>query len=494
MKRIVNFFSKNRFFIAVLFLGALLRFYKPLSLFPYGHDQDLAGWIVKDILSGHLRLIGQQTSSLGIFIGPLFYYLQIPFYLMTGLDPFGTFFLPLIISLFTIFSIYFVFGKIWRKEVGLIAAFIYAASAVIVFTDREAVPTMPVHLWSVWYFFALWLLGKGIQKAYILIGVLFGLVWHLNLALAVISPLVLIAQYFSRKKINLRYVLSGLVSLGILMLPFFVFELRHGFIQTTAIYESFTTQKDYVPGTGVGSKKLDRVMQLVKVNTRNLYWGTRIPIREDLIFYLLIITFIVLVKKKIISKQISFLMILWQVLFVVFFTFNSINVSEYYLNGMNIVWILIGALGINNLFQVKKSHAGWFLIVLFLLINVNQAVEKKSNGSGYLERKAIVSYIYEDAKSHNYPCVSVSYITSPGNDLGYRYLFWLKEMRVEQSKSGAPVYSIVFPLSMVSRVDKTFGKLGLVLPDYERYNDDGVEVSCSGGNSNLTDPMFGYTE
>lgn len=73
MKKIFNFFSKNKVLVGIIILGATLRFYKPLSLFSYGHDQDLAGWIVKDIVSGHLRLIGQQTSSLGIFPRPILY-------------------------------------------------------------------------------------------------------------------------------------------------------------------------------------------------------------------------------------------------------------------------------------------------------------------------------------------------------------------------------------------------------------------------------------
>ena len=64
----------------VLILGLLTRSYQLRERFGYTHDNDLAGWIVKDIVvDRHLRLIGQLTSSPGIFIGPLFYYLQIPF-------------------------------------------------------------------------------------------------------------------------------------------------------------------------------------------------------------------------------------------------------------------------------------------------------------------------------------------------------------------------------------------------------------------------------
>ena len=161
----------------------------------YGHDQDLAGWIIKDILvNGHLRLIGQETSSQGVFIGPLFYYLQIPFYLLTKMDSSGTIILVTILGLFSIFSFYFCFSKIFGKRVGLISAFIYSIGVYFIFTDREIVPTMPVYLWTVWFFYGLWLILNGKSKAYILLGTLLGIAWNFNMALVILTPLILLAQ------------------------------------------------------------------------------------------------------------------------------------------------------------------------------------------------------------------------------------------------------------------------------------------------------------
>ena len=66
-------------------------------------------------------------------------------------------------------------------------------------------------------------------------------------------------------------------------------------------------------------------------------------------------------------------------------------------------------------------------------------------------------------------------------------------MHVNLPSSGSPVYTIVFPLKEIFPVDKTFGAIGLIYPDYTRYTKENVEYSCSGENSNLTDPMFGFT-
>ena len=67
-------------------------------------------------------------------------------------------------------------------------------------------------------------------------------------------------------------------------------------------------------------------------------------------------------------------------------------------------------------------------------------------------------------------------------------------MHVNRPISLSPVYTIVYPHSLVDRIDEGFGSLGLIYPEYGRYNEAEVEKTCQGENSNLTDPVFGYTQ
>ena len=474
-----------------------MRVYKPLEFFMYSHDQDLAGWIVKDILfNKHLRLIGQETTSSGVFIGPLFYYLQIPFYLMAKMSPLGPLLLPVILSAFAMFSFYFVFWKIFNKRVGLLACLFYSLSVLIVFTDREIAPTMPVMLWTAWYLYGLHLIYKGNSKAFILLGLLLGLIWHINLALIIISPLILVSIIFSKKKINLKSLLLGILIFLFFTSPLIIFEFRHNFLQTKSLVSSLISQKDYVTGTSVGLAKLDRVLQLVYRNTTSLFWDSVFSVKGNLTILFLSLSLIFLFHKKRIGSCFLALFGLWTILYIAFFSINSLNPSEYYFNGMNIVWIGTASLFVDFVLGQKNflRFLGYIFTLLFISLNVFGFFKKPVDASGYVERSSLVSFINEDAKSMNYPCISISYITSPGRNLGYRYLFWLRSMHVNLPISGSPVYTIVFPHSKVDRIDKSFGALGLVLPDYHRYNDEGVKKSCSGQNSNLTDPMSGYTE
>lgn len=480
-------------FIVILLVGLFLRLYRFDELFYYGHDHDLEGWFIRDILENHhLRLIGQETSQKGVFIGALWYYLLIPFYLLANMDPIGGILLSVFVSGLSLVSIYFVFTKVFSKDVAMIGSAIYALSFLIIFTDREVVPTTPLMLWSIWFLYTLYLIKQGKQKlGFILAAILIALIWHINLSLLLLTPLLLLSFILSRNKLNLKHFIKASFVAVLLNLPLIAFEIRHDFNQIQAVTGSIIGGENKVNFLA----KLDRTMQLVYKNTTNLFYGSdaiNIPL---LTFWFLLIILGALAYKKFISYSWVVIFLFWQAIFILFFSLNSINLSEYYLNGMNIVWIAIASLAFVQIF--KNKNYKWLAVIIgfvFVLANAYQISNIAINRSGYLQRKQVVEFIKQDSLAHNYPCVAVSYIVTPGNDLGYRYFYYLENLHVNQPKSGSPVYTIVFPHTMVDHLDKTFGALGLLLPDYGRYNQSQVDFSCSGKNANLTDPMFGMTQ
>jgi len=481
--------NKKYFLIAIILLGIFLRLYKFQELFLYSHDQDLAGWVIRDILSGHFRLIGQETSQGGVFIGPLFYYSLIPFYLLFGMDPIGGVFLPAVIGLASMVSVYWVFKRVFSEQIATISLIIYALNFNIVFTDREVVPTTPVHLWTIWYLYSVYLIFKGKHKyGFILLGFLAGLTWHINLGLIITLPVALLAVFYSKEKLNIKNIVFGILACIPGLLPFVMFEARHNFQQTNAILGSLTQTQS---GAMEASDKFNRLVQILSANIGQLSWGPFLSIKFEYTFVIMFIFLVYIFVNKIIDRKKFSLFLVWIVFYVAFFSTNSLILSEYYLNGLTVIWILVFAL-VLNMFTKKHALIIYLILGLYSILNIGRVLNISVNKSGYIERKAIVRFINEDAKKHGYPCVSVSYITKPGYNLGYRYLFWLEDMHVNNPSSMSPVYTIVFPHSMVDRIDKSFGALGLINPDYEMYNEADVAKSCEGENSNLTDPMFGF--
>src|SRR3989338_2340202 len=141
--------------ILIIALGFFFRTYQLVERADFGHDADLYSWIIKDIVvNGHLRLAGQETSAPGIFIGPLFYYLLIPFFLLFNMDPVAAQIPITIIGILTVISYYLVFSKLFNIRTGLIAAFLYAVLiSSAVWFDRRLAPSTPTNLWTIWYFY-----------------------------------------------------------------------------------------------------------------------------------------------------------------------------------------------------------------------------------------------------------------------------------------------------------------------------------------------------
>ena len=278
----------------------------------------------------------------------------------------------------------------------------------------------------------------------------------------------------------------------ILSLPLIGFEMRHGYSQTKSLVVSLTQgQADIVSGVD----KFERVLFLASKNVTNLYLGQYLPINYTFSFALGIFLLYLLFIYKKLNREIIIFFATWVTIFILFFSFNSKVLSEYYLNGMLLVWVVALFYTISVLVQSQKWWKfGLVVLVVYIFLNGYRFITYPVNASGYIQRKAIVSRIRADALEHNYPCISISYITSPGADLGYRYFFYLEKMHVNHPAGGSPVYTIVFPQNLVDRFDKSFGALGLILPDYERYTQDEVLQSCLGQNSNEIDLPFGYTE
>ncbi len=493
MNKVIQFIKSHKVLCLILLLALFMRSSRALELFAYGHDQDLAGWFVRDIVENHhLRLIGQETSVHGVYIGPLWYYSIVPFYVLLGMSPASGLIVSILVGVITVFSMWFVVSSIFSNRVGLYAALIYAVSFVLVMTDREVNPTITVVLWSIWFLYSLQLiLKKKTAEGLMLTAFLFAVSWQINLAFVILAPVSIVALLLSKSmpKVSAirNAIIVGLVSLS----PFLLFEVKNGFLQTKAILGSAVGG-----GTPVNfAEKLDRTTTLLSKNIRNIYTGDLVNMPDKTAMLSMFAIFAFLVAYRKLRLKWSILFVLWILLYIVFFSHNPLNLSEYYLNGMAVLWVLLPALLLEVLSKTMLGKAVAFLLLaIFVVANITRFETIPVNRSGYIDRTHIVSEIKNDAQKHGYPCVAVSYITTPGNELGYRYLFYFQGLHVNLPKTEAPVYTIVFPHSMVDKIDQSFGALGFSYSDYKKYTKEGIDKSCSTGNQNLTEPLFGFTK
>lgn len=482
----------------ILLLALLFRTYKLETFYSFGHDQDLFAWIAKDIVSDHhLRLIGQETSVTGVFIGPLFYYLIALSFTIFGLDPLSANIPTIVTGLLTTFSIYWIFSKFFGRNTGLIGSFLYAVSPGVVFLDRWVVPTQPTILWTVWYLYILLSILKGNFQILIPLGILIGLVWHIHIAFIPLLTLLPVAFWLSKKEghqiqINLKDLVIPLLLVFTLLLPFFAFEARHNFLQTKSLFTATQEERGDLTGSKRLLKTLDAAGKslsgifLLNNETIILPPSFTIPLPILLLFLIIFLS-----MTKLLAKSTAIISCLWIVINLISQFLSKRAISEYYLNNLFAIFFLVSSVCLAHFHQVtKKIHLVPLLLVAYLFITTFWILTRPDALNGYLQKRKTVEYIQSNARAMEYPCIAINYIEEyKGIPNGFRYLFWWKNLTLITPGNDIPVYSIVTPWKISEKeVNDKFGIFGVILPA-QKIVDPKI---CNEPSRQLL-PLWGFT-
>lgn len=488
-------FSEKLIFL-ILLVGLFFRIYKLDIFYSWGHDQDLFAWIAKDIvIDGHFRLIGQETSITGVFIGPLFYYLIAISFAIFRMDPLSAYIPITIISLLTIFSIYWVFGKFFGNKTALVGAFLYAFSPGIILLDRWIVPTQPTNLWVIWYLYVLLTILKG-NIPLIFLGALIGLIWHVHVAFIPLLAFIPLAVWLSikgGKKIKFKFsnlVIPFLVFV-ILMFPFFAFEIRHGFQQIKGLVSATYDEKDDIKGLirlkkvfNTSGRSLAGIFLLDKNSSLPEEFFISIPI-------LFLLTIVYLYKTNSLTKNQTTVFIVWIGINLLSQFISKRPIPEYYFANHFMIFFLILSLLFSSITNSKKTLLLIPLILgLYLSIAALWFLSRPDDRWGYLQKRKTIEYIRNSAQFFGYPCIAVNFIeASKGLPNGYRYLLWINNLKVITSGDDVPVYSIVTPWNISApEISAKFGVFGVIIPKEKKVD----PKICSKADRQLL-PLWGFT-
>jgi len=95
--------------IIILILSLIIRAWQADPLITIGGDQGQDLEAIYQISKGNLTLLGPKIAHIqgtSFYLGPAYYYLQLPFIWLTGFDPIGTV-IPIILA--RILSIIFIY-------------------------------------------------------------------------------------------------------------------------------------------------------------------------------------------------------------------------------------------------------------------------------------------------------------------------------------------------------------------------------------------------
>jgi len=256
--------------ILIVLLSLFLRLFKISSYMTFLGDEGRDALVWLRMLHGKFTLIGPTTSIGNMYLGPLYYYLMLPFYIVLGtIGP------SVGVALFagaTTFLLW-LFGRQWFSEkVGLVSAFLYAISPVaIVLSHSSWNPNiMPffalLTLWGVWQFWQKsrywWLLIVGITLSFAVQSHYLGLLlaggvfifWVIKLIDLIKTknlPALSADRQAARQGKSLgRFLwMSGLcvfTFISLTILPLVWFDLRHNFINYQSFYKFFSERQTTV--------------------------------------------------------------------------------------------------------------------------------------------------------------------------------------------------------------------------------------------------------
>ncbi|OGH23758.1 MAG: hypothetical protein A2958_03335 [Candidatus Levybacteria bacterium RIFCSPLOWO2_01_FULL_38_13] len=235
-------FNKNLLFLTIiLFLAALLRFYKLGSTMEFIGDQ---GWFylsARDLLlTGNIPLVGITSSHTWLHQGPLWTYILSLIFLISNFNPVAPAYFTAIFSVLSTFLIYRVGTILFSRQTGLVSGLLYAVSPLTVLHSRMPYHTTLIPFFSLLFilFIYKWLSGKAMffPAVILVLSILYNLelsttsLW-IVLVLFMVYGIYKKKQFVSKLK-NPKIILLSIIGFIVPMLPILIYDFNHGFPQT----------------------------------------------------------------------------------------------------------------------------------------------------------------------------------------------------------------------------------------------------------------------
>lgn len=378
-KKIVRFVKANRveviFLTLILLVSAFLRFYRLPEYMTFLGDEgrDALVWL-RMVRKGKFVLIGPVTSIGNMYLGPLYYYFALPWFLLFGLSPVGPSAMVAFLGVVTVGFIWWVGREWFDKRVGLIAAFLYAISPVVIVYSRSSwnPNVMPFFaLLTIYGIYQFWIKQRYWWIPIVGIALSFALQSHYLglLLIPTVSIFWLLAfkDVFRKKskfKLLIRYTIYCVLIFSILTVaPLVWFDLRHGFINYKAFKTFFT----------------------VRQTTVNLKIYKAIPNLWDLISQ--VSTRLIAGKNETYGVWLALLTILGLIGFSAERYYKKPNWKKIWQENRELIlilaWLTISLFGLGNYKQhIYDHYFGFFFPAPFLLVGwvLSQAWEKKIYG------------------------------------------------------------------------------------------------------------------
>jgi len=395
----------------ILLLAFFLRAFRPADFLGFWFDQGRDAKIIWNFLYVDHKpfLIGPTTGIEGIFLGPFYYYLLVPFYLLGRGDPVYPALGLAGITTAAVYLVYRLGRDYFDHRTGILAAALYGLSFHTVMYHRWLSNPTPLPLFALISFASLLSIihASSSRLAWPVLGLALGLSLHLEAASAVFFlPAAALILFLNRKPLIARLVsfftsrlLPAGFFFGLTLLPQLIFNFRHENIIGQAFSRFLVTESSFRPAfTEVLSSRLAFYYEIF---TNKFYFYV-----PSTIAFLAITFGLGLLLARRLPPRPFWALVVWLAVPVVgllFYQGNKGYVWDYYFTGVYpILFILVAAVwGATWKYFRPAVGVVLVLLVLFLFQNLrNHLIFFRQSLPGFITLTPIVAavdWVYTDS-------------------------------------------------------------------------------------------------
>ncbi|PIP62709.1 hypothetical protein COW98_02595 [Candidatus Roizmanbacteria bacterium CG22_combo_CG10-13_8_21_14_all_35_9] len=351
-------------FFLILIIGLYLRFWGIESAQSFGWDQGRDSWLVRDIIVKKTWVLNGPRTGVGHFhLGPLWYYLLVPFYYLTNLDPTGANYLNILINILNFLAIFWVTLKIFNKKAALFTIFIYATNKYLIEINRTPWNVSLVSGIAALIFYGIYqIIFKKNYYWIFIVSFLTGLFFHAHFSV-IFLPLIIILSFIltKDKKKTLIYSLLSFPLFFIWLTPNIIYDWQTKYNNLNLFSNFF---KDYlIDGFHLrffiyrlydAFIQFQTILSLPKVN--------RFVVLIVPVVYFIFLLF----EKNKKQKVLGYLISLWFLVPAFGYSFYGGSTSEYYMLMNSVLVIYIVFYIQNRLLRFQFKPLLLLLIVFWL--------------------------------------------------------------------------------------------------------------------------------
>lgn len=396
-------------------------------------DQGRDALNIREILNGKIILVGPRTGAIeNLFVGPYWYYLIAPGFLIFGGDPYGGVLVMIVINAITLILVF----NLLKKYTSLFYSFLITLGLLIFerfwFSSQFSLNPHLLPLLTFGFVISLIKLWEGNKKYLIAASIFCGMVIHSELAFVpiIFIPLIVISLYLLFKKIIVfKDILMEIMVFLFFLIPHIIYELTNNFSQTKAIFRAINEPKGIIGETTYLSRITFSLIQHLKEFSKII-----IPQNEIIgvvVFIFLILFLQILILKKHFNRSYFLLFqltIFMVIISILWFSLTKEFLPWHALGLYSLVFIVI-VLGLS----ISKARLAKLLFFIIFFLQVlrfidlypKQLVLGKDNGL-FIHQLNAVDWIYENSGGTGFYVYSYLQFVY---DYTYQYTIWWRGIK-----------------------------------------------------------------